>query len=140
MSSGPTWFLLASFLNASVRKAPAAALCTLISVDSRSTTRGGIPPSVLWITNTAAEGQSTAVDPTRRELKASVAKRRVHETEQTKRYICLLGNCQRYHEELLPYSTFNVGILMCQISYGVCCPPNDAIHRSRIAWVHPSHK
>lgn len=42
-----TWFLFSSFLKANVRKAPAAALCTFGSSDSRSSTRGGIPPSIL---------------------------------------------------------------------------------------------
>lgn len=44
-----TWFLFSSFLKASVRKAPAAALCTFISVDSNNSTRGGMPPSTLKI-------------------------------------------------------------------------------------------
>lgn len=45
-----TWVLFSSFLNASVRRAPAAALCTFISEYSSSSTRGGIPPSILTCT------------------------------------------------------------------------------------------
>mmetsp|Transcript_65002 Transcript_65002/g.205352 ORF Transcript_65002/g.205352 Transcript_65002/m.205352 type:complete len:209 (+) Transcript_65002:803-1429(+) len=39
------WFLLSSFLKARVRRAPAAARCTLRSMQSRRATSGGMPPS-----------------------------------------------------------------------------------------------
>lgn len=100
-----TWFLFSSFLNARVRNAPAAALCTFVSVNSSNSTRGGIPPSILHI--------------------------HIHSRWSHKGNVVESQALSRAYKKSKPDTGFNAAVLMGKVSDGIGSSTNDTIHCTR---------
>ena len=93
-----TWVLFSSFLNARVLRAPAAALCTFVSMESSSSTRGGIPPSILTCT-------------------VNYITKRIEQK----------GDSRASKETSKPDTGFNATIFMSKVSYCIGSSPNNTI-------------